>query len=93
MTTRWRSDFTFFGSPDPSVFLIDLLSYGDSVYSRDNLLDFGNPRENLFEVYGDSRENLFEILAVVMIFSPISSVRGTTYCIWSVTSSLINLNR
>jgi len=28
-----------FGSPDLSVFLIDLLSAGDSVYSRENLFE------------------------------------------------------
>ena len=38
--------------------------------------NFGDSRENMFDVYGDSRENLLEILAVVIIWSPISSVRG-----------------
>ena len=28
-----------FGSPDLTVFLLDLLSAGDSVYSRENLLE------------------------------------------------------
>jgi len=33
-----------FGSPDLTVFLLDLLSAGDSVYSRENLLEnLGTP--------------------------------------------------
>ena len=35
--SRRRSDFETFGSPNLSVFLIDLLSAGDSVYTRENL--------------------------------------------------------
>ena len=41
-----------FGSRDLSVFLIDLLSDGDSVYSAKTHLKFGHSRENLFDVYG-----------------------------------------
>jgi len=64
-----------FGSPDLTVFLLDLVGAGDSVYSCENLLEiFGEFRENVFDMYGDSRENSFEILAVVIISSPISSV-------------------
>ena len=39
--------------------------------------NFGDSRDNVFDMDGDSRENLLEILAVVIIVSPISSVRGT----------------
>ena len=39
--------------------------------------NFGDSRDNVFEMYGDSRENLFEVLAVVIILSSISSVGGT----------------
>jgi len=38
--------------------------------------NFGDFRENMFDVYGDSRENLWDILAVVFNLSLISSVRG-----------------
>jgi len=38
--------------------------------------NFGGSRENVFDMYGDYPENLLEILAVVIISSPISSVRG-----------------
>jgi len=38
--------------------------------------NFGDSRENLFDMHGDYRENLVDILAVVIISSPISSVRG-----------------
>ena len=35
-----------FESPDLSVFLIDLLSHGDSVYSRENLFEIlGSPEK------------------------------------------------
>ena len=37
---------------------------------------FGDSRANMFDMYGDLRENLLEILAVVIISSPITSVRG-----------------
>jgi len=40
----------------------------------------GDSRENVFHMYGDSRENVLEMLAVVIILSPISSVRGTSVC-------------
>ena len=39
-------------------------------------LKFWGSRENVFDMYGDYPENLLEILAVVIISSPISSVRG-----------------
>jgi len=39
-------------------------------------LNFGDSHENVFDMYGASREKLWEILAVVMISSPGSSVRG-----------------
>ena len=38
--------------------------------------NFGDSRDNVFDMYGDSRENLLEILAVVIIWSTISFVRG-----------------
>jgi len=60
-----------FGSPDPSVFLIDLLSARDSVYSRENLYEIlGTPVKTSliwFDMHGDCCENLLEILAVVII--------------------------
>jgi len=59
-----------FGSLDYPVFLDSLLSDRDSVYSRENLF------ENVFDMYGDSYENSLEILAIVILVSPISSVRG-----------------
>jgi len=66
-----------FGSQDLTVFLLDLLSDGDSVYTGGKLVwNFGDSRENVFDMYGDCRENLFEVLAVVIILSTISSVCG-----------------
>jgi len=57
-----------FGSTDTPIFPATLLSDGDSVYSRENLLDiWGTPEKNVFDMYGDSCENLLEILAVVII--------------------------
>jgi len=38
--------------------------------------------ENLFDMYGDSRENLLAIVAVVIIVSPISSVREWIFGVW-----------
>jgi len=44
LRSRRRSYLNFFGSPDLTVFLLDLLSAGDSVYSRENLLEnLGTP--------------------------------------------------
>ena len=51
---------TIFWFPDLSVFLIDLLNVGDSVYSGKQLWNFGGSRENLFEIHRDSRENLLK---------------------------------
>jgi len=40
---------------------------GDSVYTGEKLVwNFGDSRENVFDMYGDSRQNLFEVLAVVI---------------------------
>jgi len=53
-------------SPDLSIFLIDLLSDGDSVYSRENLFEIlGTPEKTC--LICESRENTMEILAVVII--------------------------
>ena len=41
--------------------------------------NFGNSRDNLLDVYGDCHENLLENLAVVIIWSPISSDRCTLW--------------
>ena len=50
---------------------------GTPVYSREKMFwNSGDSCENLFESYGDSREYLFEVLAVVIVLSPICSVRG-----------------
>jgi len=62
---------TICGSPDLSVFLLELLRDGDSVYSHENLFQIWRILMN-----GDSRESLLEISAVVIILSPISFVRG-----------------
>jgi len=40
------------------------------------LWNYGDSRENVFYMYEDSRENFLKILAVVIISSPISSVRA-----------------
>jgi len=48
------------------------------------ILKFGDSRENVFDMYGDSREGLLEILAVVIISSPISSVRGLICVTWLI---------
>ena len=87
-----------FGSWDLSGFPIDLLSDGDSVYTRENfnenvhtwkfLCKFGDSRKNMFDMYRDFRENLQEILAVVTIWSPISSVRGMILVIVFMIKSL-----
>ena len=51
--------------------------------------NFGDSRDNVFDMYGDSRENLLETLAVVIILSTISSIRGTHkyiyVCIYTYT--------
>jgi len=65
-----------FGSSDLTVFLLDLWSAGDSVYSREIVWKFGDSPENVFDMYGDSCENSFDFLDVVIISSPISSVCG-----------------
>jgi len=69
-----------FVSLDSSVFLRDLSSDGDSIYSRENPYEIvGTPVktcEIVFDMYGDSSENLLENLAVVIILSLISSVYG-----------------
>jgi len=38
--------------------------------------NFGDSRDNVFDMCGDSRGNLLKTLAVVIIVSTISSVRG-----------------
>ena len=62
------------------MILIDLLSAGDSVYSRDILLNFWGLPWNM----RNSRENLLEILAVVIILSLIS-------CVWGMTLGWLRL--
>ena len=65
-----------FGSPDRTVFLLVLLSAGDSIYSRENLLEnLGTPVKTCLICKGTA-EKSFENLAVVIILSPISSVCG-----------------
>ena len=84
-----------FGSQDLSVFLKDLLRDAHSRSLPWKLYwNFGDYRENLFEMNGDSRENLFEflavvyfILAVVIILSPISSVCGDLW--WVIRASVM----
>ena len=43
------------------------------------VLNFWDSRENVFDMYGDSRENLLKNFVFVIIWSPISSVRGIPY--------------
>ena len=47
-----------FGSPDPSLFLIDLWVTGSPLTHLKTRLKFWDSRENLFDMYGDSCENL-----------------------------------
>jgi len=58
-----------FGSPDLSVFLIDLVSAGDSVYSRENLLD----------IFGDWRENVLQVSQVYFFLQQMQSYVGNTH--------------
>jgi len=84
--SRRRWDLKKIGSQDLSVFLIDLLSDGDSVYSRENLFEIlRTPVKTCLMYVRRSCENLLEILAVVIwqswmavaiILSVISSVWG-----------------
>ena len=54
------------------------MSDKDSVYSNEPQFEIlGTPEKNVLDRYGESYENLLEILAVVIIFSPISSICGT----------------
>jgi len=82
-----------FGSPYWTVFPSTLLSDGDfRLLPWKPVWNYVDSRENLFESYGDSRENLFEILAVVNIWSLISSARGagchgTHLCVWCMSES------
>jgi len=65
-----------FGSPDLSVFLIDLLTGGDSIYSRENSFEmFGTPVKMRLMCTGNSEKSL-DVLAIVIVLSPISSVCG-----------------
>jgi len=66
-----------FGSPDMPVFPATLLNGGDSVYSRENLVEiFGTPYKTCLICTGTPREHLLEVLAVEIIFSQISCVCG-----------------
>jgi len=66
-----------FGSPDP--YRNPVRSFerrGLRLLTWNFVANFGDSRDNVFDMYGDSRENLLEILAVVINFSTISPVRG-----------------
>ena len=54
MMTPLTEEIRFiFGSPDLSVFLIDLLRHGDSVYSYENLIDIlGTPVKSCLKYKG-----------------------------------------
>jgi len=66
-----------FWSPHLSVFLVDILSVRDSVYSRENLFEIlGTPMKMCLICTGTPVKNLLDILAIVIILSPISSVCG-----------------
>jgi len=87
------------GSRDVSVFPIDFLSDGDSVYSFEKSFGIlGTPAKACLICVGN--ENLLNILAVVIIFSlwkdeknlgetvsTTSTIHRTACCIWSVTRS------
>jgi len=55
---------------------MDVLIDVDPVYRGEISMKIWGLRNNMFDKYGDFREILLEILAVVIILSPISSVRG-----------------
>jgi len=50
---------------------------GLRLLTRKLVWKFGDSRENVFDMYGDSRENCLKFSAVVIVSSPISSLRGT----------------
>jgi len=86
-----------FGSPDLDGFPVFSYEWqGLRLLTWNPVGNFGDSRENVFDMYGDSRENLLEILAVVIIWSQISSVRGayciTHACVWYHVSSHIYLS-
>ena len=56
-------------------------------------LKFWGFRENEFDIYRDSYEDLLEILAVVIIFSPISSVCGIYAHTWMYTHNAMHLRK
>jgi len=69
-----------FGSPDHYRNLVRSFEYqGLRLLTWRFVGNFGDSRDNVFDMYGDSRETLLEILAVVIIESLISSVRGMTW--------------
>jgi len=79
--------FQIFGFEDLTIFSFDFWSDRDSDYTRETLWKFGDSREIVFNMYGDSGENWSEILAVVIMWSPISSVCGLapmnmSCCMW-----------
>jgi len=79
-----------FGSPDCTVSLYNQLSNGDSRWLPWKLVwNLGHSSENLFDLYGDSSDKMFELLAVVVILSLISSVRGVTWLIRMWHDSLV----
>jgi len=63
-------------SRDPSLFLIVFWLTGTLFTHVEFFWEFGDSRENVFDIYGEWSENLLEILAVVIIVSPISCVCG-----------------
>jgi len=85
--SRKRPDLKYLEFQIWTVFPSTLLSDGDSVYSHETLLQiFGTPEKTCL-ICTSSHENLLELLAVVIILSPISSVRGT----WLTSSTHMNL--
>jgi len=66
-----------FGSPDLDGFPVHSFEWrGLRLLKWKPAWNFGDSRENVFDTYGECRENLLEFLAVVIILSPVSSVRG-----------------
>ena len=46
------------------------------LFTEKHVWNIRDSRENVFDMYGDFRENWLDIWSVVIIFSPISSIRG-----------------
>ena len=78
MHTHGGDRLRIFGSSDsPGVSSLSFEWLGLRLRPWNLIWNFGDSWENLLECCGDCSESLFKILAVVIIWSPISSTRGT----------------